>query len=339
MGIRVIQYGTGFIGQKAIQLMTRQGYEVVAAIDTKGEHVGKDIGELANLGKKVGVKVADNPGDVLKKVPADLVTMATVTKLEPLWPQLKPCLEAGLNVSSISEELAYPWLRYPELAGEIDALAKAKNVTVVGSGVNPGLVMDLIPLTVASSMWKVDKVSISRVVDFGVYSPTRGTRRFGVTAAEFRAGVLAKQIPLHTGLFECLTMISETLGWKLDSITETWESMISKSVRTTPWYTVQPGTTCGFRQTAVGSTNSETKITLDIFCVVQPNLEEDGVEVGDIATISGEQSITVKTVGGPTQRGDLVTTARMVNIIPAVIEAKPGLLAVKDLPAAPPRVN
>lgn len=335
MALKVIQYGTGFIGQKAIQLMTRKGFEVVGAIDIKGDHVGKDIGEMAGLGKNLGIKVSDDPAAVLKNVKADIVSLATVTKMEPLWPQLKSCLEAGFNVASISEELAYPWLRYPELSKEVDKVARDKNVTVVASGVNPGLVMDLIPLTVASACWKVEKIKVSRVVDFGVYSPTRGTRRFGVSPEDFRNGVLAKEIPLHTGLYECLTMVSEKMGWKLDTITESWESMVSRSVRKTPWYTVEPGTTCGFRQTAIGLINGETKVLLDIYCVVHPNLEEDGVQVGDTTIIEGEPGITVKTAGGPSQRGDLVTTARLVNIIPAVVKARPGLLSVIDLPATP----
>lgn len=338
MAINVIQYGMGFIGQKAVQLMLRQGFNVVAAIDTKEDCLGKDVGELAGLDRNIGVKVTNDVAGTLKQVKADIVSHATVTKLEPLYDQIKPCIEAGFNVASIAEELAYPWIRYPELAKEIDENAKKHNVTVIGSGVNPGLMMDLVPLTLAGACWKIDKVRVMRVVDFGVYSPTRGSRRFGIKPEEFNKGVAEKKIPIHTGLYESITMISDALGWKLDDITESWEVMTSRTVRKTPWYTVEPGTTCGIKQTGMGLINGEAKVVMDIYGMVHPSLEEDGVELGDTTWIEGEPSITIKTSGGTNQRGELVTTARLVNILPAVVDARPGLISVKDLPATPPRV-
>lgn len=335
MAFKVIQYGLGYIGQRAVQLMLRKGFHLVAAIDTKSEYVGKDVGEIIGLGGPMGVQITDNVSTVLKSVKADVVCNATVTKLGPLYQQIKPCIDAGINVISISEELAYPWITYPELAKEIDENAKAHQVTVVGTGVNPGLDMDMLPIHFFSACFNVEKIRIQRVVDFSVFSPSRGKRRFGIAPLEFRKGVIEGTIPLHTGLLESMTMISSALGWKLDNISESWESIVSRSLRRTPLYTVEPGTTAGWKQMAVGSIKKEGKIVMETYCLISPNLQEDGLEPGNTTWIDGEPNLVLITKGS-TQRGELCTAARLVNIIPAIGDAKPGLISVATLPAAPP---
>lgn len=335
MVANVIQYGMGFIGQKSVQLMLRKGFNVVAAIDTNPDYIGKDVGEIVGLGKSIGIKVTDNVPSILKDVKGDVVSVATVTKLESLYKQIKPFINAGFNIVSIAEELAYPWLTYPELAKEIDENAKAHNVTVVGSGVNPGFDMDLLPIHFSSACFNVEKIKIQRVVDFSIYSPVRGKLRFGIKPKEFRKGVKEGKIPLHTGFLESMTMISDALGWKLDNISESWEMIVSRSLRKTLMYTVEPGTTAGWKQTAVGSIKGEAKIIMEMYCVITPNLEEDGIEPGNTTWIDGEPSLVLITKGS-TQRGELCTTGRLVNIIPAVINAKPGLISVTNLPASPP---
>ena len=317
-------------------MMLRKGIEVVGAIDNNKEYVGRDIGDILGMEKKIGVKVTDDIPNLLKSVKADIVSNATVTYLEKLLPEFNTFLGAGLNVASISEELAYPWVRFPKLAKELDEQAKKNKVTIVGTGVNPGLDMDLIPLMYTGACWNVNKIKVQRVMDASGYSPSRGSKRFAISPEEFRKGVREKKIPLHSGFYESVTMIADGLGWKLDNILETWEVMVSRSVRETKWFTVQPGTTCGFRQTATGLLGGEVKVILEIYFMIRPNPEEDGVSAGDTIWIDGEPSIVVSVKGGPTEQGTLVTSGKLVNVLPAVIEAKPGLLSVKDLPVTPP---
>lgn len=334
---KIIQYGVGYIGKRAIRLALRKGMEIVAALDTDPSKIGKDVGEVVGL-EKLDVKVSATADvqRVAHEVEADAVLNATVTYLKPVWEQIRPFVESKMNALSIAEELAYPWMKYPELSREIDKTAKKHGVTVVGTGVNPGLAMDYGPLSYSGGCWKIDKIKIKRVVDMGVYSPTRGTRRFAIPAGRFREGVMKKEIPLHTGFNESMDMIANTLGWKVDETIETWEPMISKSRRETPWYTVEPGQVCGWRQLRVGSVKGEAKVILELYMIVRPKLEEDGVEAGDTTEIDGEPSIFVTDRGGTTLRGELVTTARLVNLVPYVIGAKPGLLSIKDFPPAPP---
>ena len=335
MQVSVIQYGMGHMGQRLIQLMLRKGFNIVAAIDSKTDYLGKDIGEIAGLDQKVGVKVTNDIADVLKNVKADIVSHATVSYLAPLYDQIKPFIEAGLNVVSLAEEMSYPWHTHPELAKQIDKDAKAHNVSVIGTGVNPGFIMDLVPLIYVSACWSIDKIRIQRVVDFSVYNPERNRRRYGVRADEFRKSVLEGTMPMHIGLYEDMTMIADAVGWKLEEISESWEVMTSRSIREVPYGIIEPGTTCGWRHSAIGTIKGEAKIIMDMYSMgSRPILEEDGVELGDIILIDGEPSITIQT-GGVSERGELCTAARQVNILAAVIEAKPGLISVKDLPATP----
>lgn len=337
--VKVIQYGTGFLGQKVIQLMLTKGFEIVAAI-AREKNIGKDIGELVGLDRSVGVKVSNNVEGVLKEAKADVVSMQTVSKLELLYPQIMPCIEAGFNVVTSCEELAYPWDEFPKLAKEIDRQAKSRNVTVVGTGTNPGFIMDFLPIALASGCRHIDKIRVERVVDFSVYGPSpRNLKRFGVDPHDFRRGWLEGSIQGHPGFRQSVTMMANALNWKLDNFLETWSLIVSKSVRKAMYagdvaYTVEPGTVAGWRQNAIGSIKGEAKIILDIYCMTKPTLEEDGVEMGDTVWIDGDPSLTIKTQGAAA--GAAMAAARIVNTIPVVVEAKPGLISVKDLPATPP---
>ncbi|MFH1974142.1 MAG: hypothetical protein ABIJ52_01105 [Pseudomonadota bacterium] len=334
--MKVIQHGLGLMGRMAVKMMVQKGIEVVGAVDSYKEYWGKDLGEVVGLDKKLGIKVSEDTESVLKNVKADIVANASVSYMEKLAPTIYPYLDAGMNFASISEELSYPWHKYPKLAKELDDRAKKNKVTVVATGVNPGSGMDLMPLTYAGGCWNVNRIKVQRVLDGSPYSPTRGAKRFGVDPAAFSQGAKEKTVPLHTGLYESLTMVSDGLGWKLDNIYEYWTPLISQSLRETKNYTIKPGTTSGWKQSAVGTMGGEVKIELEIYFMIKPDPVEDGVTIGNTIWIEGEPSMCIREGGGSVERGDLVTSGKLVNILPAAIAARPGLLAVKDLPPAPP---
>jgi len=331
MAVSVIEYGMGYIGQMIVELCLRKGVNVVGAIDTDANLIGRDVGEIIGWGSDIGVKVTNDVQGLLKSIKADIVCHATATKLEPAYDQIKPFIEAGLNVVSISEELAYPWHKYPELSVEIDKNAKSHSVTVVGTGVNPGFAMDLLPVTAASVCWDVNKIKVQRVADLSFFSVTRGSLRWGKKPDEFRKGILDGTIPMHTGLVESATMIADALGWKLDGVSETWEPVFSKSVRKVGSITVNPGESTGVIQRALGTIKREVKVELIIYFMFHPVLEEDGIEPGGKIWIEGKPNVTIETKGTASM-GHYATSARLVNIIPAVLNAKPGLISVLALP-------
>lgn len=335
MAINVIQHGMGSIGQRIVELSLRKGFNLVAAIDVAEDRIGKDVGEIIGLKKKIGVEVSNDVQSVLKKVKADVVSNATISYVKPVYEQIKPFIKAGLNVVSICEELAYPWHKYPELSEEIDKNAKAQNVTVVATGFNPGFAMDLLPAIAATGCWNIDKLKVQRVADLSVHSPIRQGKRWGKKPLEFRKGIINGSISMHIGLYESTTMIADKLGWKLENITEWWEPMFSKSVRKFGSITVNPGESTGIIQRLVGTEKGEVKVEMSMYFMFRPLPEEDGVEAGTKVWIEGEPNIMVE-MKGTTAMGHLVSSARLVNIIPAVIEAKSGLLSVLDLPTTPP---
>lgn len=343
MSINVIQFGMGFYGKGLVGLMLRKrGYNLVGAVDIEPEYVGKDIGELLGIGRDIGVKVTNDAQRLFKEVKADIVSLATMTKADVVCEHVILCIEAGLNVATTSEELAYPWVIYPEISEEIDKKAKEHNVSVIASGVNPGYIMDWIPLALASGCCNIDKIRVQRVVDY-VNPASRRLQRFGVKPQELREIVLGNKILhpgqaiLHSGLPQSMGIIADALSWKLDNCLETWEPIVSRSRRES-WCIVEPGTTAGFKQTIIGSLKGEAKIILEVSMLIKPNIEDDGMEPGDTIWIDGEPSIIVKMIG-PSAHHDLVTYARIVNILPAVVEAKPGLISVNDLPVKPPPLD
>ncbi|MBI2831899.1 MAG: hypothetical protein HYX79_06560 [Chloroflexi bacterium] len=329
--MKVIQYGVGDLGQTAIRLMAKKGYEVVAAIGRK-RFLNEDIGDISGLGRKLGVKVTGDAESVLGKVEADVVCHMTVTDFEEVYREIMPCVEAGLNVVSISEELSYPWDTHTRLAREMDKKAKSRRVTVVGTGMSPGWEHDLLPLTVASACARVDSMKVMRVSDWSHQARSRGDVRFGRSLPDFEAGVRNGQIPLHAGFPEGLHMVATALGWKLDSIIDWWEPLVSKSLRQGPVYTIKAGQTCGFKHVSIGLIDGEAKLTFGLTGVANPVPEEDG-EMGTFIEIAGEPNITVKEAGSDVPLG---TVARAVNSLKAGVEARPGLLSVLDLPVAPP---
>jgi len=336
---QVVQHGLGHMGKRIARLALRKGMEIVAAFDVSTEIVGRDIGEVVGIDRKIGVMVSPitDIQYVLPKIKADVAINATVTSFQLVWEQIKPFVEARMNVISLSEEGTFPWIKYPEIAKEVDEIAKRMGVSIVCTGTNPGFAMDYLPIAHTSGCWSINRIKIKRVVDFAFANPVRSKLRFGISHEKFRERVSKKEIPLplFTGLVESMGMIADALGWKIEETIEKGGPIISKTRRETPWYVIEPGQVCGFKQVRFGLIKGETKIVLEEYGIVHPK-PEDGVEVGTFTEIEGEPSLTLVEKGGMSERVDLGVAARVINSIPQIMKAKPGLLSVKDFPPSPP---
>jgi 4-hydroxy-tetrahydrodipicolinate reductase len=333
----LIQQGMGYIGKRCALLALRKGHKIVAAIDPRENMWGKDVGELVGIGK-IGAFVYGTAEEALK-YKANVVVNSTVTYFKPVYEQIKPFIEAGLHVVSSCEELAYPWIKYPKLSKELDELATKHDVAVIAGGVNPGYIMDKLPITLCGGCWKVNRIKVTRVFDVSVYREGEFRSWFGTPREKFLMGVKEGRIFRHIGLTESIGILSEALGWKLDNIIDTYEPMISKTRRETAWWGfIEPDTICGWKQTGIGVIEDEAKIILEVYMLVKPIPDEDGTpEQGNYIEIDGEPSMIVTEKGGTAVRGDLCTPGCVVNMIPAVMKTKKhGLLSVKDLPVYPP---
>ncbi|MFQ5721113.1 MAG: Gfo/Idh/MocA family oxidoreductase [Candidatus Aminicenantales bacterium] len=327
--IRVIIYGTGVMGRRIAQeLNKKQSFELVGAVDADPQLAGKDLGELFEPPLKSGVIITKDASALLSKVKAEAVVLATTSYLKTVFSQIAQCLEAGINVISTCEELSYPWRREPELAQKIDSLAKTKNVTVTGTGINPGFLMDTLPLVLTAPCLKVKSIKVTRMMDSSKRRlPFQKKIGTGLSQQEFQQKIANKVISGHVGLLESLFMIADTLGWELDEAVELPPTPVidEKEVKT-GLGVIKPGNVIGLTSVAFGRKRGQEVITLKFRANAAVDEEYDEI------IIKGEPSIHQRIIGGV--HGDTGTVAVTINTIPKVVEASSGLKLMKDLPPA-----
>jgi hypothetical protein len=323
--IRVIQYGIGPIGASIVRLMRQKAsLEIVGAIDTDPNKAGRDLGEVVGSPDAPwGVTVSADAELMLAK-PADIVVHSTSSYLASVMDQLLACAAAGLCVVSTCEELAYPFHKHPQLSKTLDAAAQKEGVALVGTGVNPGFVMDKLPITLSVVLQRVDWVSAVRVVDASKRRlPLQKKIGAGMTPAEFRAQVAAGAIK-HHGLPESIAMVADGLGFSLDDISESIEPMIADEAVKTEFLEVAAGQVAGVHQIARGTASGKEKIFMELKMYVGAK------EPADTIVLKGEPNLTLTIPGGT--HGDIATAAVVVNSIPAILAANAGLRTSRDLP-------
>jgi hypothetical protein len=270
-GVAVAVVGLGPIGREVVKaVVARPELRLVGAADPA--FAGRDAGELSEIGA-LGVPVSATTAEAV----------------------------AGVDIVSTCEDLAYAPLATPDLAGQLDARARAAGISIVGTGVNPGLVMDRLPLTLAAACVRIDRVAVTRVVDAAKRrAPLRAKVGAGLTPAEFQEGVAARRLS-HRGLPESCALIGLGLGWTLDEIRSTIEPVLE------PRAGVPAGRVAGLRQSAAGLRAGREVVRLDLEMSMAP------AEPHDRVVIEGDPPLDMVIRGGP-----LITSA-------------PGLRTVLDL--------
>jgi len=325
--IRVVLYGVGAVGSHIAKfLLEKEGIDVVGAVDVAKEKVGKDLGEVLEIGRRLGVVVSDNPKAVLERACADIVVHATSSFLRDVYPQIAPVAEYGVNVVSTCEELSYPYLAEPELAKKLHALGLKYGVTFLGTGINPGFLMDTLVITLTGACQRVDSIGVTRVMNAATRRvPFQKKIGAGLTVNEFKKKMKEKIITGHVGLEQSIGMIADALGWELDKIeVDQVEPVIAKKDVKSEAVSVKKGQAAGLRQRARGLLKKKAVITLDFQAYIGAEEEYDSISIEGVPNIN--QKIT------PCVHGDLGTVAVIANSIPKVMNAPPGLLTMKDLP-------
>jgi hypothetical protein len=325
--VKVIIYGVGAVGSYFAKfLMEKEGVEVVGAVDVGKDKIGKDLGEVLGLKRKVGIKILGNLESVLEKTEAHIAVHATSSYLKETYPQIASILRHGVNVVSTCEELSYPYVSEPKLARELDALAKKHDTTVLGTGINPGFLMDTLVITLTSACERIDKIEATRVMDAATRRlPFQKKIGAGLTVEEFHREIEKKQITGHVGLEQSIAMIADSLAWKLDKIrAEPVEPVVATRPVQSKDIKVLIGKVAGLKQKASGTIKDKETIVLDFQAYLGVQEEYDAVTIKGIPNIN--QRIQ------PCVHGDIGTVAVIVNAIPRVINAPPGLYTMKDLP-------
>jgi 4-hydroxy-tetrahydrodipicolinate reductase len=323
---RVAFVGLGPIGvEVARAVLNRTGVEILGAADPAPDKAGKDLRELLKTeGGDGPFPIAASARELYSKSDTargkrDVVLLCTGSRLESVAPQIEEAVEAGFHVVSTCEELSYPGLHHADLARRIDEKARRHGVAVLGTGVNPGLVMDRLALSAASACVAVEKVKVTRVVDAAKRrGPLRAKVGAGLSREEFESGVAARKLG-HVGLTESAAMIAAGVGFPIEEISETIEPVLAAKETDG----VAPGRVLGLHQIARVRAAGATKVELDLTMAV-------GESAFDRIEIQGDPPVNLTVEGG--FHGDRATVGCVVNAIPFIVQAPPGVQTVVTLP-------
>jgi hypothetical protein len=312
---RVAIVGLGAIGREVLKaVQARPGLRLASVADPAV--AGQDAGELAGVGA-CGITVVASAAEAFAARP-DVGLVLTGSGVADVEPVIETAAAHGVDVISTCEDLAYADLSAPEIARRIDARARDAGITVIGTGVNPGFVMDRLPLTLAAACVRVDRVHVTRIVDAAKRrAPLRAKVGAGLTVDEFQAGVAARRLG-HRGFAESCALVGLGLGLVLDDIRTTIDPVVAERPG------IASGRVAGLRQSAVGVRGGREIVRLDLEMSVGAPDPHDGV------LIEGDPPLDVVIRGGT--HGDRGTVGTVLSAIPAVVAALPGLKTILDLP-------
>jgi hypothetical protein len=322
--IRVVHFGLGPIGAAIVkQVATRSGFKIVGAIDIDDAKVGRDLGDVVGLPKRLGIKVSSDVGRTLKTAKPDVVVLCTSSSIKTVLPQIEEILKAKTAIVSTTEELSYPGYTHIRHARQIHALAKKAKVAVLATGVNPGFAMDALPIMLTAVCERVDRVIVHRVQDARIRRlPFQQKIGAGLTTEQFQKKVDDGSVR-HVGLTESIAMIADALGWTLDRITDVVQPKLASVTISSEFLAVDPGYVCGIIQDGVGYRKNEPVIKMHMEAYLGSPETYDSIE------IEGSPNLSMKIAGGI--HGDVATASIVVNSIPKVLKAPPGLHTMRDL--------
>lgn len=322
--IKVIQYGLGPIGIECVKwIMKKTKFQIVAAIDIDPQKVGKKLEDVIGIKEKTGVVISADAEKVLNKTKADIVIHTTRSSLKEVYPQIELVIKSGKNLVSSTEELLIPYLQNPKLAKDLDNLAKKHKVTILGTGVNPGFVMDTLPLCLSSMCLEIKSIKIFRYLDASKRRlPLQKKIGSGMTKQEFAKLRAEKKIG-HVGLIESLELLLNGLDIKPDKIVEKLDPVIADKNIKTKYLEVKKGFVCGIKHIARAFKGKKEIITLDLRMFLGAK------ESFDMIMIDGVPPIKMVLLGGIP--GDHATVASLINAIPRVVKSEPGLKTMRDL--------
>lgn len=315
-------YGVGEINKLVVkELLKRGGVDIVAAIDIDPNKVGKDLGNVVGLDKELGIKIVPDD-EILLETQPDVVIHATGSYLDKVFDQIMNSIKAGANIISTCETLSYPWYRYPVLARIIDKTALRYGVSVLGTGINPGFLLDTLPSVLTVTTLEVRRIIARRVLNaakrresfkkkIGLGMP------FNEVIEKLREGVLTG----HVGYAESVLLIAEKIGFQPTKIVETQEPIKAENDVELMGIKVPKGHSIGIKGVGIGFANNNEIIRVEFIAKLTQ-------EEYDEIIIEGKPQIKWRSSG---TAGDEGTAAVVVNLIPKIFEAPLGLITMNDI--------
>lgn len=322
--VKVAQFGLGPIGLESLRFAAAQPWiEIVGAVDNNPAKSGRSLVELTGMLSLDGLSLCPTLEALFAEAQPDVILHTASSSAAATFQQVRPALEMGLAVASTCEELIYPAWKSPALATEIDALCLHTRARLVATGVNPGFVMDVLPICLTSVCRSVETIQVERVVDAATRrQPLQAKIGCGQDPGEFQAKLTARRAG-HAGLHESLALVAHAMSWKLDTIDGESRPMVAAANVSSSFFEVPAGSTCGIHQRAVGKLAGVEKIVLDIKMYLGAQEPHDTILIG------GRPGLDVTVHGGVA--GDDATVASLVNAVPRLLAAPPGLRLCSEL--------
>ncbi|MDD3401226.1 MAG: 2,4-diaminopentanoate dehydrogenase [Eubacteriales bacterium] len=329
--VKVALWGFGAMGSGVARvLLQKEGVEITGVCDIHPQRVGRSIFDVLGIdqGERKDVIIEDSIDKATLIKPA-LCILATDSFTKKAFPKICQLIEKGINVISTAEQMSYPRAQEPELADKMDRLAKEHGVTVLGTGINPGLMMDLLAICLSGCMTDVEHVTCKRVNSLSPFGPAvMEEQGVGLTVDRFNKGCADGTLAGHVGFAESVGMISEALGWNLTAFEQQMKPIVTTVDRKAPYGYAKAGDVAGVNMTGQGWVDGQLKIDMIHPQQIEPEME--GTHTGDYITLLGTPTVNMQIK--PEVDGGIGTIAMCVNMIPHVINATAGLKTMLDLP-------
>ncbi|MEM1623650.1 MAG: hypothetical protein QW780_04725 [Sulfolobales archaeon] len=312
-------YGFGAIGRLASRLILERGHELVGAVDIDERIVGKDVGELLGVGS-LGVEVTKDVGELAD---ADVVIHATGSYLDRVFDQIASLVKMGVHVVSTCETLSYPYYRYPVLALRLDELAKAFGSVVIGTGINPGYLLDTLVAVLAASVPSVKRVKAVRSLDAAKRrEPFRRKIGIGEDPRVVEERIARGELTGHVGYAESVYLIALAGDLNLTKVVEWQGTVPAEADVESSGIRVEKGKNRGIVGYGAGFVGEREVIRVVFEAYVgAPEYEEIEIE-------GHEYSVKWRSTGTP---GDLGTVTVALNVAERVPYMLPGLRLMTDM--------
>ncbi|GAB2995680.1 NAD(P)H-dependent amine dehydrogenase family protein [Mycobacterium bourgelatii] len=353
MAIRVAHVGTGNVGRLAlIELVTNPQFELTGLCVSTKEKVGRDAGEMAGVDVRTGIAAVDDLDAVLATRPECVVYCAMGdTRIPDAMSDIMRILAAGINVVGSSPGLLqYPWGVMPDkYIARVEDAAQKGNSSVFITGVDPGFINDLIPFALTGTCQRVEQVRCMEIADYASYDGAEVMHYMGfgrpLDLPPGEAPMLLQPGVLTFAWGTAIRQLAAGLGIEVDEITQSIQREPAPEDFDIAVGRVPKGTLAGLQFEIRGMVNGHPAIVIEHITRLRPDLRPDWPQPAAgggsyRVEITGEPSYTVDIV--PSSRnGDhnyaaiLGAAGRIVNAVPAVVAAPPGIRTTLDLPLIP----
>jgi hypothetical protein len=346
MAIRVAHVGTGNVGRLAlIELITNPQFELTAVCVSTPEKVGKDAGELAGLDVSTGVAAVIDLDARLASRPDCVVYCAMGdTRLPEAMADVMRILATGINVVGSSPGLLqYPWGVIPDkYIARVEDAARQGDSSLFISGVDPGFANDLIPFALASTCQRIEQVRCMEIHDYASYDGAEVMHYMGFARPLDEIPMLLQPGVLSIAWGTAIRQLAAGLGIEVDEITESYQREPAPEDFDIAIGHVAKGTVAVLQFEIRGMVNGHPAIVIEHITRLRPDLRPDLPQPA-----AGGGSYRVEITGEPSYAVDIIPSSRygdhnqaaisgaagrIVNAIPAVIAAPPGIRTTLDLP-------